>query len=132
MSQGLREKFDVKGSATCGRGLRARYRKCPSGGCDGRRNDEIEDCEMAACSEWGSWSEWSSCSATCGLGTKIRDRSCNGTTCHGKRSDMITCRMDPCSQSLSLSGKGMNVFRFYYAADGRLTSVANMFSFEFV
>ncbi|XP_064457274.1 hemicentin-1-like isoform X2 [Ornithodoros turicata] len=97
-------------SATCGRGIRYRRRRCqvPNEStvkCPGP-DKETEECIIAECpvhGGWSEWSDWSSCSSTCGTGQKERTRQCDsphpehgGNKCQGETSQFTTCNERPC------------------------------------
>ena len=56
---------------------------------------------------WGSWTEWGSCTLSCGGGTRVRKRSCdtpapsdNGRYCAGSDRQIDYCNKDDCPGTL--------------------------------
>lgn len=100
-------------SVTCGDGQITRTRTCdnpvPANGgafCIGSAN-EIQVCNEGACppvnGNWGSWSDFTSCSVSCGGGTQARIRSCDdpvpesgGIYCMGSSTESESCNDEKC------------------------------------
>ena len=58
---------------------------------------------IAVNGQWGSWTEWGSCTLSCGGGTRLRKRSCdspspsdNGRYCAGSDRQVDYCNRDDC------------------------------------
>jgi len=105
---------------SCEGGQKRRHRQIatqPSTGnsCEAKSLAEIDSCNDHACggdtecqdAEWGSWTEWTSCSATCDGGTTSRHRkivkSANACGClpDGKDREMAFCNVEVhCGESV--------------------------------
>ena len=58
---------------------------------------------VAVNGNWGSWTEWGSCTLSCGGGTRVRSRGCdspapsrNGRYCVGSDRQIDYCNKDDC------------------------------------
>ncbi|VDH92906.1 Hypothetical predicted protein [Mytilus galloprovincialis] len=107
-------------SVTCGDGQITRTRTCdnpvPANGgasCIGSAN-EIQVCNEGACppvnGNWGSWSDFTSCSVSCGGGTQARIRSCDdpvpesgGIYCMGSSTESESCNDEKCPDDETFS-----------------------------
>jgi len=100
-------------SVSCGRGSRARYRRCTTPqntiafSCSGTTMD-IASCDELPCvsrtnpsltGQWASWSSWGQCSTTCGPGTQLRERVCQKEPCDGAGQERMACNLGECSGS---------------------------------
>ncbi|KAI1894992.1 hypothetical protein AGOR_G00101390 [Albula goreensis] len=95
-------------SVTCGRGSRTRSRSCvaPQHGGKTCGGPELQTklCNIAVCpggGNWGSWSQWGSCSKTCDSGLQRRLRMCQGSgaqgyPCDGNGEEVRTCSDRKC------------------------------------
>ncbi|ESN93354.1 hypothetical protein HELRODRAFT_89118, partial [Helobdella robusta] len=101
-----------KCSEPCGEGQQQRHRECDSpvpkysgDYCSGMIHDKrackIADCEVNG--NWGSWTEWSSCTLSCGGGMRKRERRCDnpppsndGKFCPGSDQQIDYCNKEEC------------------------------------
>ncbi|KAK3087485.1 hypothetical protein FSP39_006555 [Pinctada imbricata] len=99
-------------SATCGQGVRFRYRVCNNPApLNGGRTCIGLDLESSPCNaqdcpvdgEWGNWESWGECSLSCERGERIRNRACNnppaqfgGNPCRGDSQELEFCNDFPC------------------------------------
>ncbi|KAJ8333310.1 hypothetical protein SKAU_G00422060 [Synaphobranchus kaupii] len=95
-------------SVTCGRGSRTRTRSCvaPQHGGKTCGGPELQSklCNIAVCpggGNWGSWSQWGSCSRTCDSGWQRRLRMCQGVglqgyPCEGSGEEVTSCNDKKC------------------------------------
>ena len=65
-------------SATCGKGVRERYRSCvPAGSCPNDKVKDEQECQASSeCPVLGEWEQFGRCDSSCGPGTKRRRRKC--------------------------------------------------------
>ena len=88
--------------ASCGAGLRSRFRQCSRE--ESCRGDSMEtlSCSGLPCEEaaWLSWGEWGPCSASCGFGERARARECpQFGLCEGSDSEILACSAGACDGS---------------------------------
>ncbi|XP_023932361.1 SCO-spondin isoform X5 [Lingula anatina] len=91
-------------SATCGGGLKNRFRACQGGGvpgvdCLGPATESVA-CNEEQCPYWSPWTLYEACSRTCGGGVKTRTRVCiggvAGVDCPGPETDSADCNTRAC------------------------------------
>lgn len=89
-------------TAQCGGGQQFRMPICDKADCIGK-SKMARACNTQPCqSEWGCWSDWSSCSVSCGVGLRTKKRKCLqldndiGSGCEGPSEETETCEMPSC------------------------------------
>lgn len=75
-------------------------------------SQENEDCNIAPCCDYSTWSDWSECSKECNGGerTQTRELNAGGARCNGTLTRSEPCNTQPCVTGRSLETLDLPLF----------------------